>query len=88
MSLEKGLPTEDPDFRFTYKVTYTYCVQSTGPILGGQLVENIHETQDVADNNFEEAMQDYLLEETGCRTHVYLANIRGEETENTDWSLF
>lgn len=78
----KGLVVADnaePDYRFTYKVTYTWCIESTGPLLPEQLTTE-------CETGFEEASDMYFLDEAGCYTRTSLANIHAEETENTDWA--
>jgi hypothetical protein len=74
-------PSEDSAFRFTYKLMYTYCVQTTAPLLPGQLVDEVP-------NDLAYEVEEMLMNETGGRANVYLANISGEETPNADWSLF
>lgn len=73
--------TDDPDYRFTYKVVHAYCVQSTGPLLPEQLVQE-------PAGDLSEGFADWLSEKSGCRVIVVRAHIAADETNSKDWALF
>jgi hypothetical protein len=77
---------EVPEYKYIYKVTHTFLVRSTVEIpnevfmYDNLICEAANELEAIIYGNF------YMENQT--RVEVNPANIKTEQTENADWSLF